>query len=214
MSSEADRLWLAARRDARAIAKAKTLGPREQTRALWLARSLLGLSGELAAEGYPRGWLQAKWTTATKRAFVASVAVATDVCASPPTKARMRALVRGVLAADRACGGRTNPAEPPGLVARARAHALYRITHWGAGPRKGWELLECAEPSSGPLVALGELVSVTYRTVKASDGCPPEGCEYTHDFSGKMPLLAFSIDGKRLVVAGGSYRVGARGIVG
>lgn len=85
----------------------------------------------------------------------------------------------------------------------------YRLTHGGlAGP---WEhkSLSCADPRAGQLVALGELVSLVYLTEKAGD---VELTEYEHKFSRPLPVLAFHEGG--LVICGGRYRVGVRGIHG
>jgi hypothetical protein len=91
-----------------------------------------------------------------------------------------------------------------------RARMAYRITHWGAGgSHPGVRVLPAANPAD-PLVELGELFSLVYRTHKLGDG----PSEYEHEFSAPLPLLAFSVESRRLVIAGGHYRVTARGIVG
>lgn len=99
---------------------------------------------------------------------------------------------------------RTNP-----HVMRA-AIAEYERMHWG---RRGeWDVrdLVAGDPTR-PLVALGELVSVTYRTEKGSDRGPTD---YEHAFSERrLPILAFEPRTQLLVIAGGIYRVHARGIV-
>jgi len=97
-------------------------------------------------------------------------------------------------------------------AAEKRARRDYRVTHWGLGGEKATRSLECVDVCrEGPLVELGQLVSVVYLTRKLGDRGPTE---YEHDFSGSLPVLAYSGEGKRLVVAGGSYRVTPRGIVG
>lgn len=86
----------------------------------------------------------------------------------------------------------------------------YRLTHGGlAGP---WEhrTLTCADPSAGQLVVLGELVSLVYLTQKGSGD--PRPTEYEHEFSRPLPVLTFHQGG--LVICGGRYRVGVRGIHG
>jgi hypothetical protein len=89
------------------------------------------------------------------------------------------------------------------------ARARYRITHWGeAGPRPYRDLL-CPDPSARPLVERVELVSLVYLTTKGGDGEPTE---YEHEFSRARPVLAFHQGG--LVICGGGYRVGIRGIHG
>lgn len=85
----------------------------------------------------------------------------------------------------------------------------YRIKHWGTRGAYRAQRLSCADPSQGPLVELGQLVSVTYETTKAGD---PPGTWYTHEFTRPLPVLAYSSGG--LVVCGGHYRVTWRGIVG
>lgn len=90
------------------------------------------------------------------------------------------------------------------------ARTRYRITHWGkAGPR-AYRTLLCADPRGGELVELGELVSLVYLTEKGGEGGP---AEYEHEFSrARRPVLAFHQGG--LVICGGGYRVGVRGIHG
>ncbi len=89
------------------------------------------------------------------------------------------------------------------------ARTRYRITHWGkAGGRD--RVLLCANPLGAELVELGELVSLVYLTEKGGEGGP---AEYEHEFSrGRRPVLAFHKGG--LVICGGGYRVGIRGIHG
>jgi hypothetical protein len=90
------------------------------------------------------------------------------------------------------------------------ARARYRVTHWGkAGPHE-FRDLGCADPGARPLVELGELVSVVYLTEKGGDSGPTE---YEHAFAARRrPVLAFHEGG--LVICGGGYRVGVRGIHG
>jgi hypothetical protein len=86
---------------------------------------------------------------------------------------------------------------------------LYRLAHWGLGGPVEARNLRVADPYAAELVELGQLVSVVYLTRKAGDSGPTE---YEHDFSRPMPVLAFHSGG--LVICGGRYRVGMRGIIG
>jgi hypothetical protein len=62
-----------------------------------------------------------------------------------------------------------------------------------------------------PLVELGQLVSVVYRTRKGKDHMPTD---YHHEFSARgLPLLAFEKGTSLLVIAGGIYHVNERGII-
>jgi len=90
------------------------------------------------------------------------------------------------------------------------ARTRYRVTHWGeAGPRAFRDLV-CPDPGARPLVELGELVSVVYLTQKGGDNRPTE---YEHAFNARRrPVLAWHEGG--LVICGGGYRVGVRGIHG
>jgi hypothetical protein len=97
-----------------------------------------------------------------------------------------------------------NPSAPGATKARIR----YRLTHWGLGGKGKLEALKCADPSFGVYTLLGKLVSVVYATEKRGDGGP---AEYEHEFSRPLPELLYSDGG--LVIAGGAYRVTARGIV-
>lgn len=59
-------------------------------------------------------------------------------------------------------------------------------------------------------MVIGYLDGVLYHTVR--DG---EDERYIHHFNGKSrPLLCSSFDGKQLVIIGGRYKFGERGIVG
>jgi hypothetical protein len=60
------------------------------------------------------------------------------------------------------------------------------------------------------LVQLGKLVSLVYRTRKGGDGGETD---YAHDFGPDLPLLCYTIETKRLVIADGGYTVEPRGIV-
>jgi len=97
-------------------------------------------------------------------------------------------------------------AQEGGLNARTR----YRVTHWGKEGPRAFRDLSCADPSARPLVELGELVSLVYLTEKGGEGGP---AEYEHEFSrSRRPVLGFHEGG--LVICGGGYRVGVRGIHG
>lgn len=69
--------------------------------------------------------------------------------------------------------------------------------------------------TKGELVGLGALTAVEYATTKGRDGASV----YRHDFADGeggsllLPVLCISSD-RRLVIAGGTYTVNTRGIVG
>lgn len=108
-------------------------------------------------------------------------------------------------------GGKRNPGRRASGGAAARAE--YEKTHWGErGPRASRRLRVPDVSPTIPLVELGELVAVTYRTRKGGD---VRVVNYVHDFKASdRPVLAYSSDGKGLYIAGGSYRVTERGIEG
>ena len=90
------------------------------------------------------------------------------------------------------------------------AIADYRRFHWGRGGEDDVRRLVAADPSR-PLVAIGELVRVVYRTRKGKRGVLTD---YHHDFSSKqLPILAFEPRTRLLVITGGIYDVQTRGIV-
>ena len=70
----------------------------------------------------------------------------------------------------------------------------------GSAKRRTRELL-AADPRI-PSTELGELVAVVYRT---------KGGNHRHEFRHPRPRLAYNESG--LLIAGGSYRLDARGIV-
>jgi hypothetical protein len=87
------------------------------------------------------------------------------------------------------------------------AMRIYKRDHWGqTGP---WDVrrLTAADPRLVS-VALGELVSVVYRTKKGRDR---ELTDYEHPFSRPLPVLAYH--GGGLLILGGKYRVTERGII-
>lgn len=90
----------------------------------------------------------------------------------------------------------------------AKTH--YVLTHWGERGPVADRLLTCADPTTGELVELGELVQVVYRTVKGGDR--GVATDYEHAFKRPLPVLAYTAAG--LVICGGGYHVGIRGIVG
>ncbi len=92
-----------------------------------------------------------------------------------------------------------------------RARAAYKETHWGR-PQTQIIKTRVVDPSAGPLVVLGELTDISYQTRKGREPVTI----YTHDFGRTLPQLCFVPGVRRggLVIAGGSYRVEGRGIVG
>lgn len=92
------------------------------------------------------------------------------------------------------------------------ARASYKVTHWGQEGRRGAEALRVARFTDGDaLPALGDLVSLVYRTRKGFD---VELVEYEHAFATPLPRLVYDPKSGLLLIAGGKYRVGERGIVG
>lgn len=93
------------------------------------------------------------------------------------------------------------------------ARARYTSLHWGARAPARLSRWEAPDPRAGPLVELGALLAVEYETSKSGDGLSV----YRHEFGDARgrgcPILAITID-RRLVIAGGNYRVRDRGIVG
>lgn len=88
--------------------------------------------------------------------------------------------------------------------------ARYILTHWGErGPVRD-RTLGAPDPLAGELVELGQLVEIAYRTIKGGDG--GRRTVYEHKFRAPFPYLAFNSTG--LVICGGAYRVGMRGIIG
>jgi hypothetical protein len=86
----------------------------------------------------------------------------------------------------------------------------YREAHWGK--TKGTRpTLDVPDPHLEALVELGELVSVVYGTIKGGD---TGLTDYEHTFERKRPMLCYGAKTGRLYVAGGTYRMRKRGIVG
>ncbi len=90
----------------------------------------------------------------------------------------------------------------------------YRASHWGKSGTGGAERLNVVDPRSAEAtVVLGELVEVAYETQKGKERAPSI---YVHPFEGTRPLLCYvpGMKARGLLIAGGSYRVEHRGIVG
>ena len=86
----------------------------------------------------------------------------------------------------------------------------YDRVHWGQRGNGRAVQTVAANPLL-PLVELGQLVQVVYRTRKGKDRMPTD---YTHDFSARgLPLLAFEKNTSLLVITGGIYHVSERGII-
>lgn len=94
-----------------------------------------------------------------------------------------------------------------------RALREYKRVHWGIEGPRGAVSTRVPDPflKDDPVpVVLGHLVKVVYCTEKGGDG---ELVDYDHDFDPKnSPILCFNRSG--LIICGGGYRVGIRGIVG
>jgi hypothetical protein len=89
----------------------------------------------------------------------------------------------------------------------------YKGTHWGIASTKS-TTLDVPDPRANRakgLIQLGVLVSIVYLTEKGGDG---ELVEYEHKFDATHPRLAYGSKDGKLYIAGGSYRVESRGIVG
>jgi hypothetical protein len=86
----------------------------------------------------------------------------------------------------------------------------YKGSHWGLEPTTDAKR-DVPEPGdNAKLIGLGELVSVTYRTKKKGDR---RDTDYVHKFEKTRPVLAYGDKDGRLFIAGGDYKVEARGIV-
>lgn len=84
----------------------------------------------------------------------------------------------------------------------------YKAHHWGLVGEKRAKALRVADVSK-PCTDMGELFAVEYLTEKGDDG----PSLYRHEFESRLPILAFDSAGL-LLIAGGSYTVEERGIVG
>ena len=87
----------------------------------------------------------------------------------------------------------------------------YRAFHWGRkGSRRDERLAVAVVKRGDELRLLGELAAVVYETEKGIDGAPTQ---YEHKFARPLPRLYEHGPSGRLVIAGGRYRIEARGIV-
>jgi hypothetical protein len=96
----------------------------------------------------------------------------------------------------------------------ADAERAWTDFHWGDRPDGRREVASSALTLRGPLVELGALVAVTYRTAKAG-----ELADWEHVFGdgaeGEFEAPSLVVDTRgRLGIVGGSYTVEDRGIVG
>lgn len=103
---------------------------------------------------------------------------------------------------------RANPAANAAEVRRAEAE--YKRMHWGQEGERGTRAYVAGDPRE-PQVELGELVSITYRTRKGED---MELVDYVHAFKKTRPRLTYVTSSRKLIIAGGTYDVTERGIVG
>lgn len=88
----------------------------------------------------------------------------------------------------------------------------YSASHWGERGYFQKKKLWVPDPTTeGPLIVMGTLAEVTYRTIKGGDG--GQLTDYHHEFRRPYPLLCYTKLGG-LVIAGGRYTVSVRGIVG
>lgn len=89
----------------------------------------------------------------------------------------------------------------------------YAAAHWGLDPKKVSKLTipDPRDNRAKGMRGLGELVSVTYMTKKGGDTAM---VDYVHPFERTKPVLCYGSKDGRLYIAGGSYRVTSRGIVG
>lgn len=104
---------------------------------------------------------------------------------------------------------------PPGEDLAA-ARRSWRDFHWGDEPTGVREVPTDVLSLRGPLVELGELVAVTYRTTKGGEAADWEhtfGDGAPGDVEFESPALVVDTRG-RLGIVGGSYTVEDRGIVG
>ncbi|MGA8138722.1 MAG: hypothetical protein WCA48_31855 [Pseudomonas gingeri] len=98
-----------------------------------------------------------------------------------------------------------------GVIVKANPPPSYRASHWGKNPGKVTDLNIPAPRDNRKMIGLGELVQVVYLTTKGGDSGPTE---YVHKFERRLPVLAYGDHDGKLYVAGGSYKVSSRGIVG
>lgn len=107
---------------------------------------------------------------------------------------------------------KTNKAKATKATKRANPESgarKYTRLHWGLAGNGRTSATTAPDPKAAPLVLLGDLVSVVYRTAKGADGLS----EYEHEFGATMPKLLVNREGG-LIIAGGRYTVTTRGIEG
>ncbi len=98
----------------------------------------------------------------------------------------------------------------PRRMTDSEAKKEFRRVHWGR-EGNGRVLHTVAANPLLPLVELGQLVEVVYRTRKGKDHMPTD---YHHTFSTRgLPLLTFEKNTSLLVITGGIYHVNERGII-
>lgn len=88
--------------------------------------------------------------------------------------------------------------------------ARYLLTHWGERGPVDSRVLGAPDLRAGELVELGQLVEISYRTIKGGDG--GRATIYDHTFKTPLPFLVYNATG--LFICGGGYRIGMRGIIG
>lgn len=93
------------------------------------------------------------------------------------------------------------------------ARRRYEALHWGERAPARLSRWAAPDPRNGPLVELGALLAVEYEAAKSGDGLSVYRHEFGDHAGRGCPILAVTID-RRLVIAGGNYRVRDRGIVG
>ena len=86
----------------------------------------------------------------------------------------------------------------------------YRATHGGLAAPAELSQWDMPDPTSLPLVELGALVSLTYRTQKGRK----KTYDFEHAFNArKRPVLVYNGE-RKLLIAGGGYIVTEAGIEG
>lgn len=138
-------------------------------------------------------------------------------------KKRVFPLRHAPLVGYHACGDRKCPEEGKLIVVYAprarpgKPSDEYKRTHWGEAPAKHFV---GAAPRIASLAEVGPIARIVYTTRKGGD---PAGeiVDYDHKFGGTLPTLLVHrchdprcAEVGQLVIAGGTYRVTDRGIVG
>ena len=83
-----------------------------------------------------------------------------------------------------------------------------------------WQAVDGASAQGKYLVAVGQVLTIAYRTDKHHLSGPKSqasGTTYEHEFGeegGELPLLVFDRQNQRLLLVGGSYTVESEGIAG